>query len=215
MRDLVTCPICRLTYIPSSPDDRRIHRSRHAEAIKPRRPKPYRRFADGADVIVDERSPAQLHKLVYERARALQRDEGYGFPQWNPDCPPRGRGERMHAVLLVEDSTPIGAVSFEYVNWTNAPPGWHLNFAWIAPPWRLKGVMARRWPQARHLRRVHARAALQRGNGELPRQAWPCRRRGRAIRRERIRRAAASFARLKKVGPWRPAKSKAEWDGVL
>lgn len=144
---LVACPIGQLNYLPSSPDDRRIHRSRHAEWMKPRRPKPDPRFADGADVVVDKTSPTRLHKLVYERARTLQRDEEYDMPQWGRDCVPRGRGERMHAILLVEESTPVGAVSFEYVTWTNAPPSWHLNFASIAPPWRRKGVMSRRWPQ--------------------------------------------------------------------
>ena len=141
---MVECPLCQLNYFPDIPDDRRIHRSRHAEWMKPRRPKPDPRFADNADVVVDKSSPTRLHKLVYERARALQRDEGYGFPQWNPDCPPRrGRGERMHAILLVEEFPRPSAspVSFEYVTWTNTPAGWHLNFAWIAPPWRRKGVI--------------------------------------------------------------------------
>jgi hypothetical protein len=144
---VVKCPICGLHYVPSIPDDRRVHRSRHAEWLKPRRPKPDPRFADGADVVVDEMSPKRLHKLVYERARALQRDEEYDIPQWGKDRAPRGRGERIHAILLIEESTPVGAVGFEYVTWTNTPPGWHLNFAWIAPPWRRKGVMSRRWPQ--------------------------------------------------------------------
>ena len=145
---LVECPICRFTYFPDIPDDRHAHRRRHAEEMKTRRAKPNRRFADGADVIVDEASPARLHKLVYQRARSLMRDEHFSSnPQWNPDCPPQAQGERLHAILLVEDSTPVGAVSFHYVTWTDEPAGWHLNFAWVAPPWRRKGVLTKRWPR--------------------------------------------------------------------
>jgi len=144
---MVTCPICQLNYVPGATDNRRVHRHYHAEWMKPRRPKPDPRFADNSDVVVDKTSPTRLHKLIHERARALQRDEGYDIPQWGRDCAPRGRDGRVHAILLVEDSTPVGAVGFEHVTWTNGPPSWHLNFAWIAPPWRRKGVMARRWPQ--------------------------------------------------------------------
>jgi hypothetical protein len=143
------CRVCRLEY---EPIDRQHHRRRHTEWMRPRRPKPSPRFADNVDVIVDETSPTRLHKLVYERARALMRDEGFSSnPQWNIDCAPEPRspGGRIHAILLVEDSTPVGAAGFAYTYWADAPPGWHLNFAWIAEPWRRKGVMSRRWPRWR------------------------------------------------------------------
>jgi hypothetical protein len=77
------CRVCRLEY---EPIDRQHHRRRHTEWMRPRRPKPSPRFADNVDVIVDETSPTRLHKLVYERARALMRDEGFSSnPQWNID----------------------------------------------------------------------------------------------------------------------------------
>jgi hypothetical protein len=108
------------------------------------------------------------------------RDEHMSFnPQWNIDCAPQPRtpGGRVHAILLVEDSTPIGAVSFEYLIWTNAPPDWHLNFAWIAPPWRRKGVMSRRWPQwLATYGEFTFEDPFQRSDGEFPCQARPCRR---------------------------------------
>jgi hypothetical protein len=59
------CPFCRLEYVPDSPNDRREHRRRHAEWMRPRRPQPNPRFAGSADVVVDQTSPKRLHKLVY------------------------------------------------------------------------------------------------------------------------------------------------------
>jgi hypothetical protein len=59
----------------------------------------------------------------------------------------RASADALTQILLIEDSTPIGAAGFEHVTWTDAPPGWHLNFAWIAEPCRRKGVMSKRRPQ--------------------------------------------------------------------
>jgi hypothetical protein len=79
----------------------------------------------------------------------LEAGRGYDFVQWGQDRAPRPctRGGRTHAILLVEDATPVGAVGFEWIIWGKTPPGWHRNFAWIAEPRRRQGVLSRRWPQ--------------------------------------------------------------------
>jgi hypothetical protein len=59
---------------------------------------------------------------------------------------PCSRGGRIHATLLVEGSTPVGAAGFEYSFWRDGTPsGWRLDFTGIAEPWRRGGVLSRRW----------------------------------------------------------------------
>ena len=145
------CPVCRFNYVPSIESNRRQHRSRHNQWMKPRRPKPDPRFAADTDVMVDKASPKWLHKLVYERAQALKRDQRYDFVQWGEDHAPRAStpGGRLHAILLIENSTAVGVAGFEFVNWSNKAPGWHMVMVWIAEPWRRKGVLSRRWARWR------------------------------------------------------------------
>ena len=108
------CRICRLEYAPHSPRDRAFHRRRHIISLRPHQPEPDPEFANHADVIVDKTSPKKLHKLVFERARALNREHQYGNTQWLEDraLPETKWERRIHAILLIEDATPIGVVSF-------------------------------------------------------------------------------------------------------
>jgi hypothetical protein len=151
------CWVCGFGYVPESPEDRRMHSRFHAEYIRPRLPKPDPRLAGFAgDVRVDAASPRWLHKLVYERARALQRDlQLTGGAQWGKHGPhePDPNECGQHAILLVEAPTvPVGAVSLAWFDWPSGgdrlqpPPGWHMLFAWVADSWRRQGVLSRRWP---------------------------------------------------------------------
>jgi hypothetical protein len=146
---MTECSVCGLLYCSDEPDDRRQHARFHASYMKPRRPKPDARLAAYAgDVRVDAKSPRWLNRLIYARALALKRDERLDFPQWDEDGPPEARAcERdLHAILLVEQTVPVGAAGFVFVNWENRPPGWHMFLAWVADDWRRRGVMSRRWP---------------------------------------------------------------------
>jgi hypothetical protein len=140
------CRICRLEYAPHSPRDRAFHRRQHIISLRPYQPKPDPEFADNVDVIVDKASPKKLHKLVFERTQALRREGCSGQTQWGEDCAPPGP---IHAILLIEDATPVGAVSFRWMRWTDAPDEWRILMAWIAEPWRRKGVLSRRWDRWR------------------------------------------------------------------
>jgi hypothetical protein len=111
------------------------------------RPEP-RLAAFGGDVRVDAKSPKWLQRIVYQCAVGLQRDEGYDFPQWGEEGPPRmWANERdMHALVLVESgSIAVGAVAFLQTDWPYCEPGWLMMFAWISDQWRRRGVMTRRW----------------------------------------------------------------------
>ena len=144
------CPVCGYGYLDGLPGERRKHAGYHTAYMNPRRPKPDPHLAVyTGDVRVDGESPRWLHRLVYKRAYALQQDEGYDFPQWRKDPPPRMRGHErdQHALLLVEDGNiPVGVVGFVWASWSNAPAGWHMFMAWVADEWQRKGVMSRRWP---------------------------------------------------------------------
>jgi hypothetical protein len=128
--------------------DRKLHREFHAEFLHPRTPKVDPRlyvFPPGEDIRVEPASPKWLHRLVYDRAQALAREEHYDFAQWREDRAPEGEG--IHALLLIEERRAVGAAGFEYHTWTNYPHGWHLNFIWIATAWRRRGVLSKRWPR--------------------------------------------------------------------
>jgi hypothetical protein len=92
--------------------------------------------------------------LVYERAQALKREEDYDSTQW--PLPERSRFLRRcrlkddpywHAWLLIEPpDIPVGIVTFDWMDWEDIRHGWHLCAAWIAPEYRHKGVLSKRWP---------------------------------------------------------------------
>ncbi len=146
------CPVCGFSYVPTLAQDRKAHRRWHAEHLRPRQPKPDQRLK-AEDMRVDRRSPRWLHRLVYERARALQRGQGYDFAQWSEDGgDPEDTATRRdyHAWLLIELAADgpiaIGAAAFNWILWRNMPPCWRLDFVWIAEGWRRRGALSRRWP---------------------------------------------------------------------
>ena len=116
----------------------------------------------------DIRSPAWLHKLVCKRARYLQRQEHYDFPQWDEDYGLRDDEleKDIHALLLIESPHVIvGAAGFSWIlRWTSIrPPSWRMNFTWVAGTWRRKSVLSRRWPSC-----LKRRNAVERSHGGFP-----------------------------------------------
>jgi hypothetical protein len=149
------CLTCGSGYVPGV--DREIHRRRHAEYLRARRPKADRRL-DSEDMRVDRSSPPWLHRLVHERARVLKLDEGYTGLLWTADgssLQDNDYHRDYHAWLIVEPTPEgpvgVGAAAFIWTVWSNAPPRWRLTFVWIAEGWRCKGVLSRRWPRWREL----------------------------------------------------------------
>jgi hypothetical protein len=133
---VVSCPICDLTYVPGI--DGRPHRAYHRKMMRILHPQPDPRLAqfsvNGQDVRVDSQSDYLLNLMVYERARALRREESYDFTQWpEPTKPVRYRGSWLqlkgfdhqpnwHAWLLIEpDYVPIGVAGFN--GWTGRIAG--------------------------------------------------------------------------------------------
>jgi hypothetical protein len=146
------CSICGYVYNKNAvrwyePNNGVAHRyfhRQHAPAPEPL----VAGFPEG-DIKVDSSSPAWLHKLVYERAHYLARQEHYDFTQWNDEHGLRDNEfeKDSHALLLIEPPhVPIGAVSFAWKKWSDRAHGWHINFIWVAGTWRRKGMISRRWP---------------------------------------------------------------------
>jgi hypothetical protein len=142
---LIFCPICYWSYLPRV--DGSAHSRYHRKMMRIINAVPDKRLSTlpCADICVQPASLRWLHSLVYERARALRREEGYDFTQWLEDQAPN---PNCQAWLFVEpDCRPIGVAGFEWMDWNNIRHGWHLNFVWIAPPYRRKGILSERWPK--------------------------------------------------------------------
>ena len=125
------CPICGFHYVPEIPENRKLHRQIHAETVRPLLCKPDPRLeslASAGDIRVDILSPKWLHRLVYDRVRALAHEDHYSV-QWEQDGIPwerdRLRPKPPHAFLLIEQGNiPVGVAAFEKGQfWTNIAPG--------------------------------------------------------------------------------------------
>jgi GNAT superfamily N-acetyltransferase len=127
------------------------HLARHREWLTVAYPKKDPRLAAG-DLIVRYRSPRWQHKLVYARAIWFRREFHYDFVQWSPtgkDLEDDEHDRDHQAIVLVEDSRPLGVAAFCYTFWDDAPACWCLRFIWVAPSARRQGLVSRRWSQWR------------------------------------------------------------------
>jgi hypothetical protein len=92
--DTVTCPFCGLSYLQTA-TDRALHRRQHKEFASTLPPAPDERISalcleSGADLIIKRGDPAWMHKMVYERARRLQREQHYDSTQMVAEWPELG-----------------------------------------------------------------------------------------------------------------------------
>jgi hypothetical protein len=61
-----------------------------------------------------------------------------------------------HALLLIEPpNIPVGAVSFNWMDWKNTRHGWHLAFVWIAPWYQGKTEVRRVLAELRRQTELH------------------------------------------------------------
>lgn len=150
-----TCPICKLTYCPEEPEDRKLHRQRHKPFVEALTPKPLKSLPPNSIVEVrgdhpvnDVRpSPAWMNRQMYIRARAFQREFGYDFVQWTE----AGESDMVaRGILFVDEERRIvGAAAFRWRSYQDVPSAWALQWIWFAPQYRRMGYLARHWPQLR------------------------------------------------------------------
>lgn len=147
------CPHCKYTWYRGDPDSSAAHRRQHKRRMAVLDPKPHQLMLEAMKTepepeLVTSASPPWKHQEMYDRALKFKREEGYDFVQWQSR-----KGEedsKVRGFLLTEsDGTIVGAIAFRWREWTDAPASWGLQFVWIAPPFRRKGILSRRWKMFR------------------------------------------------------------------
>ncbi|OJX68454.1 C2H2-type zinc finger protein [Magnetospirillum sp. 64-120] len=148
---LETCSICGLSYLRGSAADEALHRKEHRLWMSVLEPKPDRMFlqrlSSNADPEhVTARSGKWLQQHMYQRARHFKREFHYDFVQWAPS----GEEPHAHGFLFNDDTGTfgngaiVGACAFRW-----REDHWGLQFIWITPKARRKGILTRRWQRFR------------------------------------------------------------------
>lgn len=89
-------------------------------------------------------SPPDEDRLPAELVTERERDDRFRPVGRRPRSP------RLYARRAAARDPPDrvfdggGVVGFEFIQWGDKAPGWHIIMAWIAEPWRRKGVLSRR-----------------------------------------------------------------------
>jgi hypothetical protein len=88
---------------------------------------------------------------VWRCAQQFRREFDYDFVQYGY----RGRDDDLDHVAFVwphPGTCPVlvvGACCFRWREWTNAPHGWALQWAWLHPDFRRRGLLSAAWPAFR------------------------------------------------------------------
>jgi hypothetical protein len=143
------CPDCGDTWYRGDPDSSAAHRREHKQRLHVLDPKPLAdmlsaRLSMNDPELVRSTSPKWKHFEMYERARAFRREEGYDFVQWNShdgDDDPH-----VHGFLMSDaEGRILGAISFRWREPRDEPAFWGLQWVWIAPKMRRRGILSSRW----------------------------------------------------------------------
>lgn len=136
------------------PDLARRHRARHAPFAAVLEPKPDAPFIralakdDGTRepfVVVNSTSSAWLQSRVHRRARALSQETGITYALWGREVE---INQHARAVLFNDDTGTFGhgaiagAAAFL---WRADVRRWVLEWVWVAPEARRKGLLYRQW----------------------------------------------------------------------
>ncbi len=144
------CPDCGMTYMKGDAEDGASHRAHHRKVVRTMMPTHNRRFAaaavGGRPVAVDGASPHWLRSQVYERARLFRKEFGYDFVQWSvkDEDPATTIGFLFPGAGSDEDAM-AGACCFRRRGEGDAA-AWWLDWIWMAPPYRRRGILSRHWP---------------------------------------------------------------------
>jgi hypothetical protein len=134
--------------------DRIAHDCRHADILRAVNPEPEEKFLHllkknkGRPAFVCCASPLWMHKAVYIRSFAFAVEVPGGKIAWAED----GRMPiDCHAYLFGDDTETLGtgaiagAAGFRLVPRSNEQFRSRLEWIWLCPPVRRKGVLERQW----------------------------------------------------------------------
>jgi hypothetical protein len=152
----VTCKDCGLTYVPDVPEDRDSHAVRHGLLMETISPNPLPNFQSRGTrnpMLVTADSPSWAHFQMYGRALAFLQELNVGFLQWGAHGAPHATARGY----LIEDDTGTfptgsigGACAFGFANYTHRPATWVMEWAWLAPGARRKGLLTRQLALFQH-----------------------------------------------------------------
>ena len=145
-----TCDYCGMTFTRGDLESGIGHRSYHRRIQRCIDPTPLSKLArrieqstNGDAHVVDQTSPKWMHKEMYERAVMFKREMEFDFVQWNfPTTPGRVTEEGVGYLLCLREhpATIAGACAFR-----ERAEGWTMDWAWIAPGHRRRGLMRSHW----------------------------------------------------------------------
>ena len=146
------CDICGWEWCRGDPESSALHRREHARRLKYLDPKPHPRLSQklqGGHHLcpVTTDSPRWMHKEIYLRALAFKREFNYDFTQW--ESPKGDTDPHVRGYLFVNpNSIIVGACA---LRWREHEKSffWGLQWIWMSPTYRRKGILARHWPALR------------------------------------------------------------------
>lgn len=110
-----------------------------------------------SDITVVEWNAIRRNRDAVERlAYYFRREFGYDFVQYNADEGPGD--ERYPAVAFLwasmrnsfdDRDVAVGATCFRWREWKDTPAGWAMQWIWLHPYVRRKGLLSAAWPALR------------------------------------------------------------------
>lgn len=147
------CAMCGVEWYRGDPDSSALHRRQHKERLTYLEPKPVPRFVsslaesrDEGELVLSE-SASWKHREIYQRALAFRRKFAFDFVQWGS---PKGDDDpSVHGFLFAGPGDVIaGACAFRLREYEGRT-WWGLQWVWVAPNFRRKGLLSSRWAMFR------------------------------------------------------------------
>lgn len=139
-----TCPECGFNFVPSEPNDLKMHEEKHRFIMEPHQPIAFKvtSHSPRSDHLLwpakdDDHS---IRVLLRQYAVAFKRELKTDFPQWSSD--EFGRRD-VHPFLIIGESQFVGAGVFRQHRRGEA---WSLAWIWICKEYRRKGLLREIWP---------------------------------------------------------------------
>ena len=146
------CHVCGCEWYRGDPESSASHRKEHAWRLKYLDPKPNPRLSGRVQgrhhlCLVTTKSPQWMHNEMHLRALAFQREFKYDFIQW--ESPKRDTDPYVRGYMFANPSSVVvGACA---LRWREHEEHffWGLQWIWISPGYRRKGILTRHWPALR------------------------------------------------------------------
>jgi hypothetical protein len=84
------------------------------------------------------------HREMYLRAFHFKRELGYDLLNGAST-----RTTRRRTAGVYGNAAIVGACAFRWREYRDAPAGWAMQWVWLTPKARRRGILARHWPEFR------------------------------------------------------------------